>query len=99
MRAVVLRQASCTSTSMAEDKESLGALRDVPFMGVIYVVHEASKLGFKNGDPDWCNLGQGQPEVSVPALCKSAVCLRLCIFIFYFGLCIWRGVMALHGNI
>lgn len=41
----------------------LGALREVPFMGVIYVVHEASKLGFYNGHPDWCNLGQGQPEV------------------------------------
>ena len=41
----------------------LGALREVPFMGVIYVVHEASKLGFRNGHPDWCNLGQGQPEV------------------------------------
>jgi aspartate/methionine/tyrosine aminotransferase len=32
-------------------------------MGVIYVVAEAEKLGFTNGDPDWCNLGQGQPEV------------------------------------
>ncbi|MBI3818309.1 MAG: pyridoxal phosphate-dependent aminotransferase [Planctomycetes bacterium] len=41
----------------------LGALREVPFMGVIYVVAEASKLGFTNGHPDWCNLGQGQPEV------------------------------------
>src|SRR4029453_12224075 len=40
-----------------------GALREVPFMGVIWVVAEAMKLGFKNGDPDWCNLGQGQPEV------------------------------------
>jgi len=40
-----------------------GALRDVPFMGVIFVVHEASKLGFVNGAPDWSNLGQGQPEV------------------------------------
>lgn len=39
------------------------ALRAVPFMGVIWVVHEASKLGFTNGHPDWCNLGQGQPEV------------------------------------
>jgi hypothetical protein len=38
-------------------------LRDVPYMGVIRVVHEASKLGFVNGHPDWCNLGQGQPEV------------------------------------
>ena len=40
-----------------------GALRDVPYMGVIFVVAEAMKLGFRNGDPDWCNLGQGQPEV------------------------------------
>jgi aspartate/methionine/tyrosine aminotransferase len=40
-----------------------GAFRDVPFMGVIWVVHEATKLGFVNGHPDWCNLGQGQPEV------------------------------------
>ena len=39
------------------------AFRDVPFMGVIFVVHEASKRGFRNGHPDWCNLGQGQPEV------------------------------------
>ena len=37
--------------------------RPVPYMGVIYVVAEAMKLGFRNGDPDWCNLGQGQPEV------------------------------------
>ncbi len=42
---------------------SLGALRPIPYMGVIYVVAEAMKLGFTNGDPDWCNLGQGQPEV------------------------------------
>lgn len=39
------------------------AFRDVPYMGVIYVVAEAMKLGFTNGDPDWCNLGQGQPEI------------------------------------
>ncbi len=40
-----------------------GAFRHIPFMGVIYVVDEAHKLGFYNGHPDWCNLGQGQPEV------------------------------------
>ncbi len=40
-----------------------GAFRSIPYMGVIYVVHEAMKLGFRNGHPDWCNLGQGQPEV------------------------------------
>ena len=44
-------------------REELGALREVPFMGVIFVVAEAMKLGFRNGHPDWCNLGQGQPEV------------------------------------
>jgi aspartate/methionine/tyrosine aminotransferase len=44
-------------------RDELGALREVPFMGVIFVVHEAMKLGFTNGHPDWCNLGQGQPEV------------------------------------
>lgn len=46
-----------------ERDASLGAFRPVPFMGVIYVVAEAMKLGFRNGHPDWCNLGQGQPEV------------------------------------
>ena len=39
------------------------AFRDVPYMGVIWVVAEAKKLGFYNGHPDWSNLGQGQPEV------------------------------------
>ena len=38
-------------------------VRQVPFMGVIWVVNEAMKLGFWNGSPEWCNLGQGQPEV------------------------------------
>ncbi|MFO0984025.1 MAG: pyridoxal phosphate-dependent aminotransferase [Planctomycetota bacterium] len=42
---------------------ALGAFREVPYMGVIFVVAEAMKLGFVNGHPDWCNLGQGQPEV------------------------------------
>jgi aspartate/methionine/tyrosine aminotransferase len=45
------------------EQRTLGAMRDIPFMGVIYVVDEAMKLGFWNGNPDWCNLGQGQPEV------------------------------------
>lgn len=44
-------------------ERSTNALRDIPYMGVIYVVAEAMKLGFWNGNPDWCNLGQGQPEV------------------------------------
>jgi aspartate/methionine/tyrosine aminotransferase len=41
------------------------AFRSIPYMGVIHVVAEAAKLGFVNGHPDWCNLGQGQPEVGV----------------------------------
>jgi hypothetical protein len=40
-----------------------GVFRDIPYMGVIRVVADASKLGFRNGHPDWANLGQGQPEV------------------------------------
>jgi aspartate/methionine/tyrosine aminotransferase len=32
-------------------------------MGVIYVVAEAAKLGYYGEHPDWCNLGQGMPEV------------------------------------
>jgi aspartate/methionine/tyrosine aminotransferase len=36
--------------------------RSVPFTGVIYVMAEAARRGFRYGHPDWCNLGQGQPE-------------------------------------
>jgi N-succinyldiaminopimelate aminotransferase len=36
--------------------------RPVPYTGVIYVMAEAARHGFKYGHPDWCNLGQGQPE-------------------------------------
>ena len=38
------------------------AFRQVPRTGVIYVTSEAVKSGFSPTDPDWCNLGQGQPE-------------------------------------
>jgi len=37
------------------------AFRSVPRTGVIFVTTEAAKRGFGR-DPDWCNLGQGQPE-------------------------------------
>lgn len=53
---------SQTSTA-APDSTAHRGLRHIPYMGVIYVVAEAMKLGFENGHPDWCNLGQGQPEV------------------------------------
>jgi len=46
-----------------DSPEHRSSFRDVPFMGVIFVVAEAMKRGFTNGHPDWCNLGQGQPEV------------------------------------
>lgn len=41
----------------------MSAFRDVPYMGVIRVVVEASKLGYSAENPEWSNLGQGQPEV------------------------------------
>jgi N-succinyldiaminopimelate aminotransferase len=40
----------------------LSSFRAVPRTGVIYVTTEATKLGFSPQHPDWCNLGQGQPE-------------------------------------
>lgn len=45
-----------------ESSESPSAFRPVPRTGVIYVTAEARKRGFSSGDPNWCNLGQGQPE-------------------------------------
>src|SRR6478752_10369922 len=44
------------------DDGSLTAFRSVPRTGVIYVTTEAMRRGFSASDPDWCNLGQGQPE-------------------------------------
>ncbi len=38
------------------------AFRPVPRTGVIYVTTEAQRRGFSPADPEWCNLGQGQPE-------------------------------------
>ena len=46
---------------MSEDTP-ITAFRAVPRTGVIYVTTEATRLGFSPKDPDWCNLGQGQPE-------------------------------------
>ncbi len=51
------------------------AFRPVPRTGVIYVTTEAQRRGFVSGHPDWCNLGQGQPETGelagAPARVKS----------------------------
>ncbi len=42
--------------------DDISAFRTVPRTGVIFVTTEATKLGFSPRDPQWCNLGQGQPE-------------------------------------
>lgn len=44
---------------------SAPTFKRVPKTGVVYVMSQASKLGFYRGNPDWCNLGQGQPEVGL----------------------------------
>ena len=38
------------------------AFRPVPRTGVIFATTRAMAAGYRAGDPDWCNLGQGQPE-------------------------------------
>ncbi len=47
---------------MSHPDTSPPGFRAVPRTGVIYVTAEAARHGFRAGDPDWCNLGQGQPE-------------------------------------
>jgi aspartate/methionine/tyrosine aminotransferase len=47
---------------VSQDDHRIPAFRTVPRTGVIYVTTEASKLGYRPTDPEWCNLGQGQPE-------------------------------------
>ncbi|HEX6104944.1 MAG TPA: pyridoxal phosphate-dependent aminotransferase [Gemmatimonadales bacterium] len=41
---------------------AIPGFRPVPFTGVIFVMAEAARRGYRYGHPDWCNLGQGQPE-------------------------------------
>jgi hypothetical protein len=49
---------------MTQPKQPIrpAAFRPVPRTGVIYVTSEARARGFSPEDPEWCNLGQGQPE-------------------------------------
>jgi aspartate/methionine/tyrosine aminotransferase len=49
-------------TREAEPERPPSAFRPVPRTGVIYVTTEAQRAGFRPEDPEWCNLGQGQPE-------------------------------------
>jgi aspartate/methionine/tyrosine aminotransferase len=44
------------------DDQLAAAFRQVPRTGVIYVTTEATRRGFSQSDPEWCNLGQGMPE-------------------------------------
>jgi aspartate/methionine/tyrosine aminotransferase len=43
-------------------QSTTSAFRKVPRTGVIFVTTEATRRGFEPDDPQWCNLGQGQPE-------------------------------------
>lgn len=49
-------------SSRPEADRPVSAFRPVPRTGVIYVIAEAQRAGYKPTDPAWCNLGQGQPE-------------------------------------
>lgn len=50
------------TTSSASSAPALQAFRAVPRTGVVYVTKEATARGYRTGDPEWSNLGQGQPE-------------------------------------
>ncbi|MBN1311584.1 MAG: pyridoxal phosphate-dependent aminotransferase [Anaerolineae bacterium] len=45
-----------------EQPSNIPGFRAVPRTGVIYVMHEASQLGFTYVNGEWANLGQGSPE-------------------------------------
>jgi aspartate/methionine/tyrosine aminotransferase len=47
---------------VSDPSDPPSAFRAVPRTGVIYVMTEAERLGFKMHHADWCNLGQGQPD-------------------------------------
>jgi aspartate/methionine/tyrosine aminotransferase len=61
------------------EERPAGAFRKVPRTGVIYVMGEATKLGYRHGEEPgedgWCNLGQGQPETGplpgAPPRCEA----------------------------
>ena len=44
------------------EETTIPAFRNVPRTGVIFVTTEAARQGYRSGDSEWCNLGQGQPE-------------------------------------
>lgn len=46
-----------------QHSDGASAFRDVPRTGVIFVMTEAVKQGYRAEDAGWTNFGQGQPEV------------------------------------
>ena len=52
-----------TNDSQAAETHD-GPFRSVPRTGVIFVMTEAAKAGYSASDPEWTNLGQGQPEAT-----------------------------------
>jgi aspartate/methionine/tyrosine aminotransferase len=48
--------------STTKHDHAITAFRPVPRTGVIYVTTESAARGYRSSAPDWCNLGQGQPE-------------------------------------
>ncbi|HXC03180.1 MAG TPA: pyridoxal phosphate-dependent aminotransferase, partial [Bacteroidia bacterium] len=44
------------------DSPSKRIFKPVKDIGVVWATDEAIKLGYYNGNPEWSNLGQGQPE-------------------------------------
>ena len=51
------------STPNPVDDAAPHAFRAVPRTGVIYVMTEAARHGYRSSDPSWANLGQGAPEI------------------------------------
>ena len=47
---------------MQEKTTTTNVFNEINDIGVIWVMDEAIKLGFYNGNPEWSNLGQGEPE-------------------------------------
>ena len=47
------------SLRITDADDGIGAFRAVPRTGVIYVMTEAARHGYRADDPTWTNLGQG----------------------------------------
>lgn len=54
--------ASDDNTSPSPTTQPFEMFHHVMKTGVIYASSRASRLGFRNEDPEWANMGQGAPE-------------------------------------